>query len=100
MSNSLQGQVALVTGSAKRLGRAVALCLAQEGADLVVHYGSSQAEAQETVAAIEKLGRRAVALAADLAKVDEIRQLVDQAGKHFGRLDILVNSAANFFRRV
>ncbi|MGB6461667.1 MAG: SDR family oxidoreductase [Candidatus Acidiferrum sp.] len=96
MSNSLQGQVALVTGSAKRLGRAVALCLAQEGADLVVHYGSSQAEAQETVAAIEKLGRRAVALAADLAKVDEIRQLVDQAGKHFGRLDILVNSAANF----
>ncbi|MGC1091007.1 MAG: SDR family oxidoreductase, partial [Candidatus Acidiferrum sp.] len=49
-----------------------------------------------TVAAIEKLGRRAVALAADLAKVDEIRQLVDQAGKHFGRLDILVNSAANF----
>ncbi|MGC1493310.1 MAG: SDR family oxidoreductase [Candidatus Acidiferrum sp.] len=96
MSNSLQDQVALVTGSAKRLGRAVALCLAQEGADLVVHYGSSQAEAQETVAAIEKLGRRAVALAADLAKVDEIRQLVDQAGKHFGRLDILVNSAANF----
>ncbi|MGB2644111.1 MAG: SDR family oxidoreductase [Candidatus Acidiferrum sp.] len=92
----MQGQVALVTGSAKRLGRAVALCLAQEGADLVVHYGSSQAEAQETVAAIEKLGRRAVALAADLAKVDEIRQLVDQAGKHFGRLDILVNSAANF----
>ncbi|MGB2589874.1 MAG: SDR family oxidoreductase [Candidatus Acidiferrum sp.] len=92
----MQDQVALVTGSAKRLGRAVALCLAQEGADLVVHYGSSQAEAQETVAAIEKLGRRAVALAADLAKVDEIRQLVDQAGKHFGRLDILVNSAANF----
>ena len=85
-----------MTGSARRLGRAVALRLAQEGADLVIHYGSSQPEAQETVAAIEKLGRRAVALAANLDEVDEIRQLFDQAGKHFGRLDILVNSAANF----
>lgn len=93
---SLNGQVALVTGAAKRLGRAVALQLAEEGADVVVHYRSSQAEAQEAVGEIEKLGRRAIAIAADLSKVVEIKRLVDEAGKHFGRLDVLVNSAANF----
>ena len=92
----LRGQVALVTGAAKRLGRAVALRLAAEGADAVIHYRSSQAEAQEAVKEVEKLGRRAVAIAADLGSVAEIKRLVDEAGKHFGRLDILVNSAANF----
>ena len=95
-TKSLAGKVALVTGSAKRLGRAVALRLAEEGADLVIHHGNSHAEAQATVAEIEKMGRRAVALAADLRKVDEIRGLFEKAGKDFGRLDILVNCAANF----
>src|SRR5271170_3153629 len=89
-------RVALVTGAAKRLGRAVALRLATEGADIVVHYGSSQNEAQETVQDVEKLGRRAVAIPADLAKIEEIRNLFEQANKHFGRLDVLVNCAANF----
>jgi NAD(P)-dependent dehydrogenase (short-subunit alcohol dehydrogenase family) len=93
---SLAGKVALVTGSAKRLGRAVALRLAAEGADLVIHHGQSHAEAAETVAEIEKMGRRAAAFSADLKKVDEIRGLFEKAGKEFGRLDILVNSAANF----
>ena len=98
MNNSakLGGKVALVTGAAKRLGRAVALRLAAEGADVVVHYRSSEAEANSAVAEIEKLGRRGLAIAADLSNVAEIKRLVDEAGKHFGRLDILVNSAANF----
>lgn len=96
MSLPLQGRVALVTGAAKRLGRAVALRLAEEGADLVVHYNSSAKDAQEAVAQIEKLGRRAVAKQAALTSVAEIRRLFDEAGKEFGRLDILVNSAANF----
>lgn len=96
MNGVLQGRVALVTGSAKRLGRPVALRLAQEGADVAVHYGSSQAEAEETVTAIEKLGRRVSAIQANLEKIDEIRALIDQVGKQFGRLDVLVNSAANF----
>jgi pteridine reductase len=96
MSLPLQGQVALVTGAAKRLGRAVALRLAEEGADLVIHYRTSQPEAQNTVKGIERLGRRAVAIGADLCEVAEIKRLFDEAGKHFGRLDILVNSAANF----
>ena len=96
MSLPLQGQVALVTGAAKRLGRAVALRLAEEGADVAIHYRSSQREAQDGVKEIEKLGRRALAIGADLSSVAEIKRLVDEAGKQFGRLDILVNSAANF----
>jgi pteridine reductase len=92
----LSGRVALVTGSAKRLGRAVALRLAQEGADVVIHYRSSATEAQSAVAEIEKLGRRAVAIRADLHVISEIKRLFDETAKRFGRLDILVNSAANF----
>lgn len=92
----LQGRVALVTGAAKRLGRAVALRLAEEGADVVIHYRSSQPEAQEAVKAAEKFGRRAIAIGADLTRVADIQRLIDEAGRHFGRLDILVNSAANF----
>jgi pteridine reductase len=92
----LTGKVALVTGSAKRLGRAVALRLAAEGADLVIHHGASHAEAQETVGEIEKMGQRAMSLSADLRKINEIRALFVEVAKGFGRLDILVNSAANF----
>src|SRR5437660_3458933 len=96
MNLPLQGRVALVTGAGRRLGRAVALRLAEEGGDVVVHYRSSQPEAQETVRQIEKLGRRATAVGADLGQVSEIKRVFDEAGKQFGRLDILVNSAANF----
>jgi NAD(P)-dependent dehydrogenase (short-subunit alcohol dehydrogenase family) len=93
---SLEGRVALVTGSAKRLGRAVALRLAQEGAHVVIHHRSSAAEAASAVAEIENLGRRAVAIAADLGNVSEIKRLFRETTTHFGRLDVLVNSAANF----
>jgi pteridine reductase len=93
---SLRGRVALVTGSAKRLGRALALRLAEEGADLIIHHRSSPTEAQDAVTEIEKLGRRAVALQADLSRVAEIRRLFEETAKQFGRLDILINSAANF----
>jgi len=96
MNATLSGKVGLVTGAAKRLGRAVALRLAEEGADIVVHYRTSEAEARSAVTEIEKLGQRGLAIAADLSSVAEIKRLVDEAGRHFGRLDILVNSAANF----
>ncbi len=92
----LQGHVALVTGSAKRLGRAVALRLAEEGADVVIHHRSSDAEAASAVAEIKKLGRSALAIAADLSKISDIKRLFDETEERFGRLDILVNSAANF----
>lgn len=94
--NKLSGRVALVTGSAKRLGRVVALRLAAEGADVVIHYGHSESEARDTVREIEKLGRQSIAISANLTSVPEIQSLVAQTVNHFHRLDILVNNAANF----
>ena len=98
MLGSLLNRVALVTGSGKRLGRAVAIGLAEQGAEVVIHYRSSEAEAREAVAEIEKLGRRSVALQADFAQVSELPQLFQKVQANFGRLDILVNSAANFLQ--
>jgi pteridine reductase len=92
----LTGRVALVTGAGKRLGRAVALRLAREGADVAVHYGKSEAEAREVVAEIEKLGRHAAAFSAELTDVAAIEKLVQNVASQFARLDILVNCAANF----
>jgi NAD(P)-dependent dehydrogenase (short-subunit alcohol dehydrogenase family) len=94
--NKLQGRVALVTGAGKRLGRAIALRLAQESVDVAVHYGNSAAEAQEVVQEIEELGRRSAAFKAPLTDVAAIKNLVSQVVAHFGHLDILINSAANF----
>jgi len=96
METKLSGRVALVTGAGKRLGRAVALRLAGEGADLAVHYRGSDEGAREVVEEIEKLGRHAVAMRAELTGVEEIRVLVQKVAHEFGRIDVLVNSAANF----
>jgi NAD(P)-dependent dehydrogenase (short-subunit alcohol dehydrogenase family) len=95
-AKKLSGRVALVTGAAKRLGRAVALRLAQEGADIAIHYGKSAADAKEVVDEITKLGRRSSAFSAELTDVGAIRKLVADVVAHFGRLDVLINSAANF----
>ncbi len=92
----LHGRVALVTGAAKRLGRAVALRLANEGADVAIHYGKSAAEARELAAEIEKLGQRAATFSAELTDVAAIQKLVAAVAAHFGGLDILINTAANF----
>jgi pteridine reductase len=96
MDAALQGRVALVTGAGKRIGRAVALRLAHEGADVVVHYHRSKGEADEAVAEIEALGRKSIALQADLRDVVQIRDVFEHASRRLGRLDILINSAANF----
>jgi pteridine reductase len=98
MSGKMGGRVAVVTGAGKRIGRTVALRLAAEGADVVVHYRGSEGEARGVVAEIAALGRRAVALKADLNVVAEIRGLFERVEAEFGRLDLLVNSAANFLR--
>jgi len=92
----LSGRVALVTGAAKRLGRAVALRLADEGAELAVHYRRSANEAREVVREAEKRGRHAASFSAELTSVPAIQKLFDDVAHRFGRLDILVNSAANF----
>jgi pteridine reductase len=94
--NKLSGRVALITGAAKRLGRAVALRLAHEGADIAIHYGKSAKDAQELQSEIEKLGRRAAIFSAELTDVAAIQKLVADVASHFGQLDILINSAANF----
>jgi NAD(P)-dependent dehydrogenase (short-subunit alcohol dehydrogenase family) len=95
--SSLAGSVALVTGAAKRIGRSVALRLASEGAEVVVNYRSSKNDADEVVAQIAAMGRRAMAIQADVAKRADVTALFTAVEKEFGRLDILVNNAGMFF---
>jgi NAD(P)-dependent dehydrogenase (short-subunit alcohol dehydrogenase family) len=95
----IKGKVALVTGAGKRVGRAIALKLAERGATLAIHYRSSRAEAEAAVAQITAQGGRAQAFAADLEKVAEIEAMAAAVLKAFGRIDILVNSASVFYRK-
>lgn len=90
----LHDKVALVTGGAVRVGKAIALALAQGGADIAFSYNMSAGPAAETAAEIEALGRRAFYTKADMGYVAEARALVEAAVAHFGRLDVLVNSAS------
>jgi NAD(P)-dependent dehydrogenase (short-subunit alcohol dehydrogenase family) len=94
----IEGKVALVTGAAKRLGRHIALALAERGVELVVHYKDSEREAQEVLAAAKRLGGKPVAVRGDLASPDDLARMVDTALAAFGRIEILVNSAAIFYR--
>ena len=94
----LRGRVALVTGGAVRVGRAIALALGGEGADVALGYRRSAAAARATVAELRALGVRAVALRADLGDPAAARRLVTHAVKRLGRLDLLVNNAAIFFQ--
>ena len=89
----LAGKTALVTGSSQGIGEAVALRLADEGADVVVHYRSHPEGAQGVVERIARLGRRTVAIQADLGRVAEVQRLVADGIKKLGTLDILVNNA-------
>jgi len=94
----LDGKIALVTGAAKRVGRAIALALAGRGTELVVHYHRSEREAQELLADAKRLGGKPVAARADLSRSADIHGLVETALAAFGRIDILVNNAAIFYR--
>jgi NAD(P)-dependent dehydrogenase (short-subunit alcohol dehydrogenase family) len=93
----LAGQVALITGAAKRIGRSIALRLAAEGADIVVNYASSKPEADTLVAEIKSAGRRAMAVKADVSHRLDVQKLFSVTENEFGRLDILVNNAGTFF---
>ena len=94
----LQGKVVWITGAARRLGRALAWDLAGRGADIVVHYATSEADARHTAGQIEEQGRRALVVQADLARVDQIQACARRIEEHFGRLDVLINNASNFLR--
>jgi hypothetical protein len=93
---SLRGKTALVTGGARRIGRAVVLELARQGVRVVVHYRRSRAQAEELAQAIEGSGGRAWPVAADLDTPVEAERLFEQALSLAGRIDILINSASVF----
>jgi len=94
-SGRLEGKAALITGGDSGIGRAVALAFAREGADVAFSYLDGEEEdARQTVALVEKAGRRAVSTAVDLREESACRALVDTAVREFGRIDVLVNNAA------
>jgi 3-oxoacyl-[acyl-carrier protein] reductase len=89
----LTGKTALVTGASRGIGRAIALALAEAGADVVVNYAGSEAAASEVVRNIEAMGRKAFKLQANVGAAGEAEELVRQTLEAFGRIDILVNNA-------
>ena len=89
----LKGQKGLVTGGNKGIGKAIALAMAKEGADVFINYHSDEEGAQQTVAEIKKMGRQAFAGQADVGKEEDVQQLFRDAINKLGGLDILVNNA-------
>lgn len=89
-------KIALVTGAAKRLGRAIALALADHGWDIAVHYHHSATAAEETVAAIRSRGRRAILIQADLSQETAVERIIPQANDALGQVSCLVNNASVF----
>ena len=94
--SALHGKVALVTGGAVRIGRAISMALAGQGMRLVVHYNSSSGPADELVGQIEEQGGEAVAIGADLSRGEEVERVAREAVAAFGGIDVLVNSASVF----
>ncbi len=95
-SSAAVSPVVLVTGAAKRIGRQIALTMAEHGWDVVVHYGKSQQQALEVVALIEAMGRRAMALQAELGDETQVRNMVPQIVQQMGSLRCVVNNASLF----
>jgi NAD(P)-dependent dehydrogenase (short-subunit alcohol dehydrogenase family) len=94
---SLAGHVALITGGSKRIGRSIALRLAADGADIIINYDSSKSEAEALINELKSLGRRAIAVQADVSHRADVQRLFTATENEFGRLDILVNNAGMFF---
>lgn len=98
--NKLKGKVAVVTGGSRDIGRAISVKLANEGARVVVNYYNSESGAKETVAEIKSLGGQAIAVKADVSKLDDIEILKAKSVEAFGnKIDILVNNAGGLFAR-
>jgi len=95
MAGALTGKVALVSGAARGIGRAIALKLAREGCDVAANYYNSAEEAEALCMEIRALGRRACAIAGSVGIPDSVDEIFVEFGKHFDRLDILVSNAAS-----
>lgn len=89
----LINKIALVTGASRGIGKAIALHLAEAGADVVVNYAGSEAAASEVVAQIEALGRTSFKIQADVGNTAQAEDMIKQVIDHFGRIDILINNA-------
>jgi tetrahydroxynaphthalene reductase len=89
----LEGKVALITGSSRGLGKETALELASRGADLVVNYVSSSSPAAELVSTIQSMGRKAIAIQADVSNPSDIHRLFEEAHAHFGHIDIVYSNS-------
>lgn len=89
----LAGKKALVTGGSRGIGRGIALALAEAGCDVVINYLSAREQANEVIEQIAAMGRRAIAVQADVSKEDEVKRLVAEAETRLGQIDILVNNA-------
>jgi enoyl-[acyl-carrier protein] reductase III len=96
---AFENKIALVTGSGRGIGRAIALHFAQRGADVVINFFRNRAPAEETAREIEKLGRRAWIVKADVGDLDDLNRLFDEVEREFGGLDILVHNAASGYNR-
>ena len=94
----LEGKVALVTGAAKRLGRSLALALAERGAEVAVHYHASEREAHELLAQLKRAGGKPIAVPGDVSRAADVDRIVEAAMQAFGRIEILINCAAVFYR--
>lgn len=97
---NLTGKTAIVTGSSRGIGRAIATRLAEDGANVVVTYHSSKDTAEEVVNQIKEKGVDAIALQVNVRKIEDVRDMFSKATKHFGKVDILINNAAgqNIFK--
>src|SRR5580693_6808469 len=95
-SQPLRDKTCLVTGGARRLGRASALALAEAGADVAITFRHSAQEARELVVDLSALGVRAFALRCDITDEPSVRAMMKEVGRELGRIDILVNNAANY----
>jgi len=99
MDNSFQNKIALVTGSGRGIGRTIALHFAERGADVIVNFFRNREPAEETARAVEKLGRRALLVKADVGDLDDLNRLFDEVEKEFAALDIFVHNAASGYNR-
>lgn len=99
MDSIFENKTALVTGSGRGIGRAIALYFAQRGADVIINFFRNRAPAEETAREIERLGRRALVVKANMGEMDELNSMFDEIEKEFGGLDIFIHNAASGYNK-